>query len=135
MNMFDIKLPRTLNALVLVAACGGTQSRTEVPAQSTPMYSTTPAAGQHTMPDGTTMSGHEHMDHDGHHTMPDGTQMAGHQHMDHAGGQHLTGDGGAPHQHSSDGGVPHGHSHHGGATHVMPDGAVMPGASHGAHQH
>ena len=133
--MFEMRLPRTWTGLVLLAACGGTQPHA-APAESAPMYSTTPAAGQHTMPDGTTMSGHEHMDHGGHHTMPDGTTMAGHEHRDHAGGQQATADGGAaPHQHAADGGVGPGHSQHGGATHVMPDGAVMPGASHGAHQH
>lgn len=127
---------RALAALVLVTACGGTQARSEVPTEPAPMYTTTPQAGQHTMPDGTTMSGHEHMNHGGQHTMPDGTTMAGHEHTGHAGAAGIAADGGVVHQHAADASAAApGHSQHGGATHVMPDGAVMPGASHGAHQH
>lgn len=96
-------------SVLLLAACGGAQANRPEPASpppSSPAYTTGGAApeGQHTMPDGTTTSGHEHMDHGaGQHVMPDGGAMEGHEHSQ-------------------------------GATHVMPDGSVMPGHQHGSAQ-
>lgn len=81
-------------ATLLAVGCGGAQAnRSEVPTeQSAAAYTTsTPAPdAQHTMPDGTTMEGHEHMEHGGgQHVMPDGGAMQGQQ----QGASHVMPDG------------------------------------------
>lgn len=81
-------------ATLLAVGCGGAQSsRSEAPPEpAAGAYTTsTPApAQQHTMPDGTTMEGHEHMEHGGgQHVMPDGGAMQGQQ----QGASHVMPDG------------------------------------------